>query len=289
MKRLLGIAASFLMTVGAGAVLAVAPGPLPAASTAHAQSSAWCGDVGQRACGPADCRTQAGWFLFVYAYEVCPPPCNPGLTSSGGICRAPAAACDIGCKIAKIKQVLGAPSGLVPGKTMYCFGAAYDPYSGRKASRADLGISPSDKSVHIDVGGEGLYMDSGRQWGSNEAINLNCSLNQTTTPANEKLAIPNLIFGFGQYMPFTAQFADVITINNSPVYPSEIERVIRPGGVIHIRGTSDSLSKVIEIEKHMCVFPAQRNNGYSVTIDIQVPTNFDYLHPRNCPYPKEEL
>ena len=284
-------AAPFLTALAillAGPLLSVTPGPLPVAA-AHAQSSAWCGDLNQRACTTQDCHVEAGWFIIVYPVEVCPPPCNPGLSASRGICVAPTASCDITCKMAKINQTLGPPSGLIPGKTMYCFGASYDPYGGKKVSRADLGVSDSDRSVVVDIGGEGLYKENGRQWGSDEAINLNCSLNQTTTPANEKLPIKNLVFGFVQTMPFAAKFADTISVNNAPLVASEIERVIRPGGLIQIEGTSDSLSIIQQIEKDVCVFPAHQFYGYSLSVQIRVPTNFNAAQPFNCPLPKGEL
>lgn len=248
-----------------------------------------CGQVGQRVCGAQDCEVFVGWADDYFPFQTCPPPCVEGLESSGGMCRAPAGGCDIDCKMARIARKLGAPSGLSPGENFYCYGGSWDPYSGRKASRSDLGVAATDKSVTIDIGGEGLYIDDeGRQFGTDQAINLNCSLYRTTY-GDTLRAISHLVFGFADHLPFTEQFADTIIINNAPIVVSEIERVIRPGGHIKITYVTESESLVETMISHMCLNPAVSTSGTYNTVQLDVPGDFNYLMPRNCPRRDREL
>jgi hypothetical protein len=267
-------------------VYALAVLTLACAVGVHGQER--CGQQGQRVCGKQDCELKAGWAIIVYPYESCPAPCVEGLAPSGGVCSLPVGGCDIGCKMSRITAKLGAPSGISPGKTMYCFGTPYDPYGGHRVSRSDLGLNVEDKSVTIDIGGEGLYVDdAGRQWGSDQAINLNCSLNRTTYGDTSK-PIQHLVFGFVQNMPFTERFADTILINNTPIVVSEIERVIRPGGRISIAYVSENTHLVETMIAHMCLSPAVSAFGFYNFVQLDVPTDFNYLQPKNCK-PRDEL
>jgi len=256
----------------------------PPSAFGSEMGKAQCGQSGQRICGKEDCTIKAGWAVIVYPYESCPDTCIEGLIPVGGVCKVSSGSCDINCKMSKITAKLGAPSGLQPGKTMYCIGTTpYDPYGGRKVSRTDLGLPGTDKSVTIDIGGEGLYVDdNGRAWGNDQAINLNCSLNRTTYGDTNK-KISNLVFGYVETMPFENKFADTILINNTPIKVSEIERVIRPGGHIKITYTSDSTSKVETMISHMCLSPAVSTIGYYNNVQLDVPSDFDYTNPKNCP------
>lgn len=255
---------------------------------ADSASRGRCGELGQRICGKQDCETRAGWAIFVYPYEYCPAACVEGLVPSGGVCALPPGSCDIDCKMTKIRAKLGTPSGLQPGKTMYCFDSSYDPYGGKTVSRADLGVASDDKSVSVDVGGEAVYVDNeGRQWGSDQSINLNCSLNRTTYGDTTR-AIPHLVFGFGDRMPFTDSFADTIIVNNAPIFVSELERVIRPGGQISIAYVGDSVHKVEVMIAHMCLSPAVTSSGGYNFVQLNVPKDFNYRQPKNC-RPRDEL
>ncbi|MEO6431713.1 MAG: hypothetical protein ABIO50_08165 [Nitrosospira sp.] len=283
-NKILGFTYSLAMLAVACVMWMQGAVPLTLASAfATETGKAQCGQSGQRVCGKQDCTIKAGWAIIVYPYESCPDTCIEGLMPGGGICSVPAGSCDINCKMTKVMAKLGAPSGLQQGKTMYCFDISYDPYGGRKVSREDLGLPIADKSVTIDIGGEGRYIDEdGREWGNDQAINLNCSLNRTTY-GDTKKPIPNLVFGFVQTMPFVDKFADTILINNAPIVVSEIERVIRPGGQIKIIYTSESTSKVETIISHMCLSPAVSTAGYYNNIQLDVPSDFDYARPKNCP------
>ena len=83
------------------------------------------------------------------------------------------------------------------------------------------------KQVHIDVGGEGRYPG---------AINLNPRATTTTT-GQPGQPIPNLVRGRGEAMPFKSGSADVITVESAPLRPgapSEIARVVKPGGEVRL-------------------------------------------------------
>ncbi|HMC64797.1 MAG TPA: hypothetical protein VKI65_07645 [Gemmataceae bacterium] len=89
--------------------------------------------------------------------------------------------------------------------------------------------------IHIDIGGEGKYP---------AAINLNPS--PTTTigiGAPVGIPIPNHVAGIGESMPFADDFAEIITVESTPIYPAtarEIARVIKPGGRIRLFHPTDS-------------------------------------------------
>lgn len=91
------------------------------------------------------------------------------------------------------------------------------------------------KPIHIDIGGEGRYPD---------AINLNPSPTTTTgigMPVGSP--IPNHVAGVGSHMPFPDDYADVITVESTPILPGtaeEIARVIQPGGRIRLYHPTDS-------------------------------------------------
>jgi hypothetical protein len=89
--------------------------------------------------------------------------------------------------------------------------------------------------LHIDIGAEGRYP---------RAINLNPQPVTTTgvgIPVGSP--IPNRVAGVGQQMPFPAGFADVITVENTPIMAGmagEIARVIKPGGRVRLFHPTDS-------------------------------------------------
>jgi hypothetical protein len=83
-------------------------------------------------------------------------------------------------------------------------------------------------------------------------------------------------------------FADTILINNTPIVVSEIERVIRPGGHINIAYVSDSTHLVETMIAHMCLSPAVSSSGFYNFVQLDVPTDFNYLQPKNCK-PRDEL
>ncbi|RKG79393.1 hypothetical protein D7V88_28725 [Corallococcus terminator] len=198
-------------------------------------------------------------------------------------------ACAADCKAKKVNAVLGAPKGVTASKSMYCNDGPFDPYGGKKARRQDLGLPDSDNTVHIDMGGEAVYQnEEGQTFGGNDAINLNCSLNKTSD-GNLGKKIPNLVFGFGNNMPFADAFADRISVENAPIFPKEIERVIKPGGVVKLVYTDFSLGQVDTLAKDLCVTPTVQKMGVIDVAWFVVPSDFDYRKPRDCKSVKEEL
>ncbi|RYZ39541.1 MAG: hypothetical protein EOO71_19745 [Myxococcaceae bacterium] len=197
--------------------------------------------------------------------------------------------CNADCKVKKATAVLGAPTGVTPEKTMYCIGAPFDPYGGKKVQRKDLGLPDSDNTVQVDVGGEAFYQDeAGQMFGSDDAINLNCSFNKTSH-RNEGQKIPHLVFGFGNNLPFGDGFADRLSVENAPIFPKELERVIKPGGTLKIVYTDSSVDQVDTLAKDMCVTPTVQKMAVTEVAWFVVPGDFDYREPRNCKSVKDEL
>jgi hypothetical protein len=197
--------------------------------------------------------------------------------------------CNADCKAQKVNATLGAPTGVEPGKPMYCHSPPFDPYGGKKVSRQDLGLPDSDNTVHVDIGGEAIYQDEeGQTFGSNESINLNCSFNKTSH-GNLGQKIPRHVFGFGNNLPFADAFADRISVENAPLFPKEIERVIKPGGVLKITYTDASLGQVDTLAQDMCVTPTKQKLGGIDVAWFVVPSNFDYRKPGKCKSVREEL
>ncbi|MBI1207711.1 MAG: hypothetical protein GC191_10540 [Azospirillum sp.] len=275
-SRALRILAKFL-----GLAIIAASIAAPWAGAAERQAK-FCGDNDQRACTDRDCVVLFSAFLFAFPYAYCPPQCQMGLTEIGGVCRPPAGVCDTACKVERIKLRLGKPSGLEPGKTYFCREDMWDPYNGRRVSRADLGLTDSDGGIFLDIGGEGLAQADGKQWGSNNSINLNCSLVRTTD-GMFKIPIKHLIFGFGQKMPFEDHFADKIFISGTPIFPLELERVIRPGGLLEIVAVGSEMAmRTHQLMLDMCVSAPIDTWNLQRRVLIRVPRDFDYRHPRQA-------
>jgi len=88
-------------------------------------------------------------------------------------------------------------------------------------------VNPTPKKIHIDIGGEGRYLD---------AINVNPSSVTSTTGAPGR-PIPNRIAGVGETLSQANQSVDLITVENTPIRSgasAEIARVIKPGGEIRL-------------------------------------------------------
>ncbi|MBT5094981.1 MAG: hypothetical protein HOM21_12085 [Halobacteriovoraceae bacterium] len=91
-------------------------------------------------------------------------------------------------------------------------------------------------AVHIDVGGEGRYLD---------AININPG-RYTSTTGEAGRTIPRHIYGLGQDLPIPDRAVDQLTLENTPLNGpiiEEILRVMRPRGKIrlsHPRDYADS-------------------------------------------------
>ena len=62
-------------------------------------------------------------------------------------------------------------------------------------------------TIHLDIGGEGRYAN---------AINVNPNRFVTEDPAR---AIPNLVLGRGEQLPFANGIADLITVESAPLRP----------------------------------------------------------------------
>ena len=157
---------------------------------------------------------------------------------------------------------------------------AFDHDSTRKLRTRPLNVeasmqnadAPNNKTLHIDIGGEGRYPD---------AINVNPGMfgNKPVTsgpqPGGAGAAgrpIPNLVQAPGERLPFGNQSVDVVTLQHSPIRPAtviEIARVIRPGGDIRLVGpnTPEVLAA------HQNVANAVGGNVYRTVVGNDVFTN----------------
>jgi RHS repeat-associated protein len=103
----------------------------------------------------------------------------------------------------------------------------------RKSDAADpCATDAAQGKVHIDIGGEGRYRN---------AINLNPRTTTTTTGESGQ-PIPNLVQGVGENAPFKNGVADLITVENTPLRegsPSEIARILKPGGEVRLVHPAD--------------------------------------------------
>ena len=105
--------------------------------------------------------------------------------------------------------------------------------AGARPARDRSRRSPGDRTLGrhrlvIDVGGEGRLP---------HALNLNPG-RLTSTTGKPGRPIPRLVQGAGEQMPFPAQVADEIRLENAPLRrgaAGELARVIKPGGRIVLR------------------------------------------------------
>lgn len=147
-------------------------------------------------------------------------------------------------------------------------------YGNFRISRSEM--PKGTKFVCLDLGGEGLSTHDNEVWGKKDSINVNCSYFKTLASLSAKpQPISNHIFGFSDYLPFSAHFADEILLENSPFnekIAQEMERVIIPGGAISIRGPSDAyLPQIALLLSHFCIFPPVKFKDEFLSVYISVP------------------
>jgi RHS repeat-associated protein len=112
-------------------------------------------------------------------------------------------------------------------------GQLYGPWAGGFAGGLlDCRFPLKRGPVHLDIGGEGRYPG---------AINVNTNTTTSTTGTAGR-PIPNLVQATGERLPFGNQVAEIITIENTPInqaIASEVDRVIKQGGVIRLVSPAD--------------------------------------------------
>lgn len=94
---------------------------------------------------------------------------------------------------------------------------------GKKVSRHDLDLQ--EQKIHLDLGGEGYHEKDGVVSGFRTAINLN---NKENDSQFQDRKIPHLILvNFDEPYPFADGFADYITIQGAPLFPHNVEEIVR--------------------------------------------------------------
>ncbi len=106
------------------------------------------------------------------------------------------------------------------------------PNAERKALQLLRDAKNKNQLIHIDIGGEGKYID---------AININpYPLTSTTGEPGRK--IPRWVYGKGESIPLPTDSVHKVSLENAPISQAtmaEILRVLQPRGEIHLSHPDD--------------------------------------------------